>query len=572
MAKKKKFNRTTKERVFYSGLSDVPPIPAAIYDMEWNNTGSWRYQKPIYEERIPPCTNECGTNNDIRLFIDQVTQKKYKDAFLTILKNNPFPSIIGRVCYHPCEGACNRTDFDQSVSVNAIERFIGDWALKKKISPKRKKKKKKKRVAIVGSGPAGLSCAFYLALEGYNVNIFEAFKSPGGMMRVGIPKYRLPKRILNAEIKRVTGLGVKIIKNKRVGVDFDFEELLEFDAAFLGIGAHGSRSMRVKDEEKYVKRTGLDFLREYNLDNKTKVKRRTAVIGGGNTAMDSARTLLRLGSKPIIVYRRSIAEMPAHPDEIEAVKEEGIEIIFLANPVKFKMKKGRLQGIDCIRMKLGELDKSGRRRPIPIKGSEFFLKVDEVLPAIGEVPDAKPFIGKMELDSDRWMKINEYFQTSIKGVFAGGDGATGMGTVTHAIGEGKKAAFYMDQYLRGKRKFKPYGTDGEIATDINFAYFEHYDRVDQKEIEAKSRKKNFHEVVKGLSESDAIYEANRCFSCGDCTLCDNCYIFCPDTAVDKLKDGYEIDYEHCKGCGLCVSECPRHAVSLIEEVGWKGKK
>ena len=568
----------------------MPPMPASLGTTLYNKTGSWRYMRPFYLDKTPPCSHNCPAGEDISLQISLIAQGRFEEALELIRLENPFPGVTGRVCPHPCETECNRAEYGGRVAIHDLERFVADHATPKLPSVQASQRRDAK-VAIIGSGPAGLTCAYHLARWGYPVTVFEALPVPGGMMRVGIPDYRLPKDVLEREIAAIEALGVEIKTNMRLGDNLSLDDLGDYKAIFIAVGLSKSRRLNIPGEEARGVIPGLEFLKRLNLGEEVRVGSRVVVVGGGNTAMDAARSALRLGAKVTVLYRRSRQEMPAIPEEVEEALEEGVDIQFLATPVEVLTRDGQVVGLRCIRMRLGEPDESGRRRPIPIEGSEFTVQADAVIPAIGQVADLS-FLeaGSWKLEVERGrIAINEAGATTRPGIFAGGDVATPFGTVAHAIGSGKRAAMAIDRYLRGEElpsfppfeesvRFSPRPVESEIVRfeDLNLAYFEWAERRESAVRPPEERVKDFDEVALGLDEEQALAEASRCFNCGTCIMCDNCLNFCPDVAISR-KNGsgpvsypfYEINYDYCKGCGICAEECPRDAISLEEETKWR---
>ncbi len=555
-----------------------------------NKTGSWKYIRPLYQDKTPPCNEGCPAGEDIEGYMYLISQGKIKEAWELLRKDNPLPAVCGRVCFHPCELSCNRKDFDEAVSINQVERYLGDFGLETgkvtKVDEKRKEK-----IAIIGSGPAGLSAAYQLARMGYGVAIFEALPVAGGILRVGIPSYRLPKKILEREIKLITDMGVKIHTGKRVGKDVPFSDLKKYDAVFIATGVHISRKMGAKNEDAKGVLSGLDFLKEINMGKRPKIGKRVAVIGGGNTAIDAARSVLRLGSTPIIVYRRTRAEMPAIEEEIEEAEREEIEFIFLAAPQEVIVRAGKITAIDCIKMKLGKADASGRRRPEPIKRSNFKIKVDNVITAIGEAADLAFLSDEVKVENGS-IVADETCQTTKKGIFAGGDVIDQPHTVVDAIGSGKRAALEIDKFIRkldvdfeqyrigevGNFSMERYMGNDTVekvnhentvvrADDLNLDYFEHMERTEKQRITVKKAKKGFMEVNTGFTGEMVKKEASRCFNCAVCNECEICLIFCPDVAIVRKDDGkgFDFKYDYCKGCGICAHECPRNAMSMTRE-------
>ena len=554
----------TVPKVILEREPDYPPWAVSLTNTLVNRTGSWRIFRPKYLDKIPPCNDACPAHENIQGYMELVKQKRYLEAYELIIENNPFPSITGRVCFHPCEAACNRGEYDEALGIQNVERFLGDYGLKK---AKREKLRKEngKQIAVIGSGPAGLSCGYYLAKLGYKVTIYEHFSLPGGMLRVGIPAYRLPKYILDKEIKKLEVLGVKIKTNFTIGDDLTLEEMRQnYDAVFIATGAHKSRKLDVPGEEAKGVLSGLEFLAKINMGKRPRIGKQVLVIGGGNTAIDAARSALRLGAQPKILYRRTRQEMPAVADEVNEAEKEGISIEFLVAPVKVIKSKGQATRLECQRMKLGKPDASGRRRPVPIKGSNFRIKCNSIISAIGEQIDLTYLTDDIKttgwgIDADEWGR------TSVANVFAAGDCVTGPKMVVDAIGAGKRVALAIDSYFSCKEiKTEPKSELAQYA-NLNLAYFEPAVRIAMPSLNLKERKKNFKEVHLGYNEPLTNTEAERCFSCGICNKCDNCYVFCPDLAVMKSDDKYEFDYDFCKGCGVCAYECPRYAITMEEE-------
>ncbi len=562
---------TPDHKVIIEREADMPPSPISLGTTLYNKTGSWRTFRPIYDEKLPSCNHACPAGEKIQSYLNLVLKKDFAEAYKVLTGDNPLPSVCGRVCYHPCETECNRKDYDEAIGIHNIERFIGDFG-RKNVRHKPSAEKRAAKVAIVGSGPGGLSCAYQLAKLGYRVTVLEAHGLPGGMLRVGIPDYRLPKDILDDEIKTIEELGVEIKTNVRIGKDIPFSDLrANYQAVFIATGAHKDRLLEVPNEESRGVIPGLEFLSDVNLGQAVnrhtswRLGKKVAVIGGGNTAMDAARVALRLGAKPVILYRRTKNEMPAIPDEIESARVEGIAFSFLVAPVQVLAKRGQVVGIELLKMRLGEPDSSGRRRPVPVPKSNFRLAFDTIIPAIGEIVDMS-FLPE-DLKKTGWgIDAGERGLTNLPGIFAGGDCVTGPKTVVEAIGTGKKAAGMIDRFLRGEPlEFKTEDKPVVGFENIVIDYFEPAKRKKMPQIPLKERKKSLGEVNIGYELEDAVSEADRCFSCGICNQCDNCRIFCPDIAITRDDDTYEVAYDYCKGCGICVSECPRDVISLVEE-------
>jgi NADPH-dependent glutamate synthase beta subunit-like oxidoreductase len=535
--------------------------------------------RPRFVPKIPPCTFTCPSGTDIRRYLTYISQSEeykrdyeesLKEAWYIITDKNPLPAVCGRVCPHPCEKECNRNAKDTPVSINSVERFIGDFGIENNMELRRlSDEKRDEKIAIVGSGPSGLSCAYQLARRGYNVTIFEAFEKPGGMLRYGIPAYRLPEKILDAEIAAIEKLGVEIKCSCRVGNDIAFDKLKEeYDAVYVAIGAHEGVKLNIPDEDVDNVISGVEYLHKINAGEKIDIGDKVVVIGGGNSAIDAARVSKRLGAEVTIVYRRTKNEMPAIEHEIIAAEEEGIKFEFLAAPVSIiKNGDNRATGIKCIKMQLGEPDESGRPRPIPIEGSEFTIEATMVIPAISQIPE---FTGIDVLKNDKgWISVDEHAQTQIKGVFAGGDVTNQLGLVTDAIGLGRKAAEAIDAYLNPTQEEE---TQEKGAPEVvirydkmNLNYYKPLPRTQPQCLSVDERVDNFNEVAMTLTMDQVIEETKRCMSCGMCFDCENCYTFCSDNAVKKLPKGqhFEFQLETCQGCKKCAEECPCGYIEMV---------
>jgi NADPH-dependent glutamate synthase beta subunit-like oxidoreductase len=578
-----------KQKVTFKHLHDIPPISVSLGSMDWNKTGSWRYLRPRYVSRTPPCNEACPAGNDVEGFMVLTREGKFREAYELIREENPFPGICGRVCFHPCELSCNRREFDEPLAIHEIERFLADSQSQSKKGPPAPRRKRKETIAVIGSGPAGLTCAYHLSRWGYGVTVFEAESSPGGILRYAIPEYRLPRAIVEREIADVQSKGVEIRTKTRIGKDLGFENLKSFQAVFIGTGAHQERSLNIEGEHLGGVVSGLAVLREIRAGRTLSLGRKVSVVGGGNAAIDVARSALRLGAETVeIFYRRSREEMPAFPDEVEEALREGVQIHFLVSPTKIVGEGMKATGMDCVEMRLGDPDESGRRRPIAIEGSRFEVLSDTIVAAIGEFPDLTFLPSEVRTQGER-VEINEMGLVHPKGHFAGGDAAMADHTVAVAIGSGKKAALAIHEYLEGKGSSKTFqtiqvGERGSVSLkkyfdpaegaenppvitfqEIHTDTFEHRPRIQAPGLPLEERRENFHEIHGGLTKEKAEEEACRCFNCGICNHCDNCRTFCPDMAVKKKKDRYEIDYDYCKGCGICFEECPRGAVLLEGE-------
>ena len=564
-------------------------IPISYGSTELIETGKWGFQKPQTSFMTAPCQETCPAGNPIPQFLYLATEGRYPEALHALLKENPFPGVCGRVCFHPCETDCNRAQYDESVSIHAMERYVFDATARQTPELEPLAEGGGKQVAVVGAGPAGLSCAYFLSLLGHRVTLFEARKELGGVMRWGIPAYRLPKQVLKKEIQRVLRLGVKTKTGVRVGKDIPFEKLGGFDAVFLSPGAQESALLGIEGEGLKQILKGGDFLDRINSNGKVAPGKEILVIGGGNTAMDVARSALRLGSRVTVAYRRTRQEMPAIEDEIHDAEEEGAGFEFLVQPVKIALLKSGKVSVTFQRMKLGRRDQSNRRRAIPIKDEFFSLKADGVISAVGENVDVswvpQPLTHKGLID------VGPFFSTSGNRIFAGGDAVAQPRTIVTAISAGKKAAISIDVHLRGISPEEIFpgigvGSKGSVSFEgylagvrggkwpkpkeivsydkLNTLYFERRQRAQMPKLDRGAALKGFAEVNTGFSAEQARVSASRCFSCGTCNYCYNCYFFCPEGVIslDPVQQTKTVDYDHCKGCGTCATACPRHVVEM----------
>jgi len=506
------------------------------------------------EKDIRPCQIACPAGVHVQGYIALIKQKKYEEALSLIKKNNPLPAICGRICPHPCEAECRRRLVDEPVAINSLKRFITDYEMQRsddrgqttEVRSQRSEELVTHKVAIIGSGPAGLSCAYYLSQQGYKVTIFEALPVLGGMLRVGIPEYRLPKDILNKEIESILNLGVEVKTNVKIGKDLTMGNIFKqgYKAIFIGTGAHRSLKLNIPNEDSKGVVPGIDFLRDLNLGKKVKVGKNVVIIGGGNVAIDTARSSLRLGAEKVtILYRRSRKEMPASPGEVEEAEKEGVKIKFLVAPVEVLTRNNKVVSLRCIKMQLGAPDASGRRRPIPISGSEFNLSIDMIIPAIGQAPDTSYFkeygIG---VAKRRTIQIDEdTLLTSKDGVFAGGDTVLGPATAVEAIAQGRKAAQSIIAYIKGRKAAQSIIAYIKGEKEVELQAKKDYGELPPntplkkrqkiKTLPVGARKSNFKEVELGLTEKQALKEAERCLSCGICSECLQCEEACKAEAI-----------------------------------------
>lgn len=520
-----------------------------------NETGSWRTERPVYVDLLPPCNKACPAGENIQQWLFHAEEGDYEAAWREIMVNNPLPATMGRVCYHPCQTACNRCQLDEAVGINAIERFLGDKALAEGWEVPAGAADTGKRVLVVGAGPSGLSAAYHLRRLGHDVEVRDAGPMAGGMMRFGIPAYRLPRDILDAEIKRIEDMGVKFTFNAKVDNVEDVKN--DYDAVFLAVGAHIGRHANIPAGGSAKVMDAVEMLADMEGDEKPMLGRRVVIYGGGNTAIDAARTAKRLGAEEaVIVYRRTRDRMPAHDSEVMEAEEEGIMMRWLST----------IKHIDGGKLTVEkmELDENGFPQPT---GEYEELGADSVVMALGQESD----LGLVERAKDIEIKngvvqVNNQMMTGIKGVFVGGDMVPSERTVTVAIGHGKKAARYIDAYLRGDT-YTPAPKHADATFDnLTTWYYADAPHQVRERIEGARRASTFDEVVKGLDETSAIFEARRCMSCGNCFGCDNCFGVCPDNAITKIRPTeYVFKYDYCKGCGICVEECPCGAIQMIPE-------
>jgi len=523
-----------------------------------NKTGSWRDQRPRYVHRLPPCNHACPAGENIQQWLYHAESGDYETAWRELVRDNPLPAVMGRVCYHPCETACNRGQLDETVGVHGVERFLGDEAIRRGWQLTVDAKPSGKRVLVVGAGPSGLSAAYQLARRGHAVTIREAGPMAGGMMRFGIPRYRLPRDVLDAEIQRILDLGITLECDTKVTSILDDMRDGDFDATFLAVGAHiGKRAYIPAGEAAHIL-DAVTMLRGMEGEERPLLGRRVVVYGGGNTAMDAARTARRLGaSEAIVVYRRTRDRMPAHDFEVQEALEEGVLMKWLST-IKH-VDEGRLL------LEKMELDEAGFPQPT---GETEELAADSLVLALGQEADLSLLDGVPGLRiEDGVVAVDAQMMTGHEGIFAGGDMVPAERTVTVGVGHGKQAARNIDAWLRGTEFVHP--PEGELASfdKLNVWYYADAPKTVAPQLDAIRRQSNFDEVTTGLDEDTALFEARRCLSCGNCFGCDNCYGVCPDNAVLKVPeaDGYAFDLDYCKGCGICVAECPCGAIEMIPE-------
>ncbi|MDR1393606.1 MAG: NAD(P)-binding protein [Bifidobacteriaceae bacterium] len=536
------------------GLS-APAGSSAVY-----HTGSWRTERPVYLSLLPPCSAACPAGEEIQawLYEAQEAGPGYERAWRLLTQENPLPAIMGRVCYHPCQTACNRVMLDEMVGINAVERFLGDLAIEKgwRFEPPSDSLLSGKRVLVIGSGPAGLSAAYHIRRLGHEVSVYEAKEQTGGMLRYGIPAYRLPRPVIDAEVSRLAAIGVQFQTNQRV------EDLTEaangFDGIVLCVGAGVGAHVAIPAASAAKVLDAVNLLEETAAGSPPRLGRRVVVYGGGNTAMDAARTARRLGAEDaVVIYRRTKEQMPAHEEEYRDAISEGIRVKWLSTISE--VEQGR---IVIERM---ELDQAGRPQPTGVFDE---IAADTVVLAIGQEADLDIVAGVDGITVHNGViALDEHMMTGRAGFFAAGDAAPGDRTATYAVGQGKLAARNVDAYLRGVVYTAPERQAEATFSRLNTWYYADAPLQNRPELEAVRRTSGFEEVVRGLSEESALFEARRCMSCGNCFECDNCYGLCPDDVIVKLGYGqkYSIDLNYCKGCGICAAECPCGCIEMVPE-------
>ena len=540
--------------------------------------------RPVYVESLPPCTGNCPSGNKIRgwLTVIQLREKlglsldeACEQAFQLEMETNPFPSVMGRVCPHPCETGCNRGKKDGSVGINSVERFIGDYALDHGLKAQmiEGEAPKKEKIAVVGAGPSGLSCAYQLARRGYKVTVFESLPKPGGMLRYGIPVYRLPREIIDAEVQRILDLGVELKLDTKIGKDVSYDDIKkDYDAIYVAIGAHEGKAMGIPGEEGPGLWTGTEFLNHANSGKKVDIGTNVVVIGGGDTAIDAARVSKRLigdsaamaskmGAQVTILYRRTRAEMPAIEREIDEAIEEDINLEYLAAPIEIlRDDEGAVRAMVVQRMELGEPDDSGRRRPVPIEGDTYELQIQTVITAVSQKPDLAAMHSE-EL-GDGWLNGDEWGFTGVEGVWTGGDNIN-LGIATTSIGQARLAAIAIDAKLQGK-ELEPIEKREMIRSEkLKLDWYKPIERTQRQIKSPDDRLANpYDEVDLGVTPDDALIECDRCFSCGRCFGCENCWMYCQANVFAKIDPPtpghfFEIKkMEVCDGCKKCWEECP----------------
>ncbi|RXK86204.1 NAD(P)-binding protein [Filimonas effusa] len=520
-------------------------------------TGALRSQHPVYKDFLPPCNNACPAGENIQAWLSLAQEGQLYEAWQKLVEENPMPAVHGRVCYHPCESACNRASVDAPVSIHAVERFLGDKALEEGWAIRNTAVKTGKRVLVIGGGPSGLSAAYHLTRLGHEVEIYEAGPMLGGMMRFGIPAYRLPRNILDAEIKRILDLGIKVKLGCKVD-DIEKEKASgNFDAVFVAIGAGLAKKIDIPGQAAAKMLDAVSFLRDVEMGTAPKLGRKVAVYGGGNTAIDAARTAKRLGADAFIIYRRDREHMPAHDAEADDALTEGVKINWLRS---IKNVDDNDFVVEVMEIQDGKLTGTGKFET---------LEADALIMALGQDTDAG-FLSKLSgiaLSKDGTLQVDDTMMTGHKGVFAGGDMVPSQRTVTIAVGHGKKAARHIDAHLKSSKWEKALKNELVGFEKLHVWYKTLAPQQEQAILDAAERTASFQEVLGSYTQAEALYEAQRCLSCGNCFECDGCYGSCPEDAILKLGKGnrYEYDYNKCTGCAVCYEQCPCHAIEMVPE-------
>jgi NADPH-dependent glutamate synthase beta subunit-like oxidoreductase len=538
-------------------MRDVTRLPDLLHGRP--HTGPVRERRPVYVDLLPPCNAGCPAGENIQAWLAHTKAGRHEEAWRQLVADNPLPAIHGRVCYHPCESVCNRADLDSAVSIHSVERFLGDLALERGWRFDPPPSGSDKRVLVIGAGPCGLSAAYHLSRLGHEVEIRDSGEETGGMMRYGIPAYRLPRDVLTGELERIAAMGVLVTCGHKVEDLVAEREEGAFDAVFVAVGAHLSKRVDIpaRDASKIV--DAVSFLRSVASGERPVIGRRVAVYGGGNTAMDAARVARRMGAdEALIVYRRTREQMPAHLDEAEDAEREGVRIHWLRTIATF--------GGPELQVEVMELDEAGYPQPT---GRFETLAADTVIAALGQECDTA-FLRRVpgvEFERDGTVQVSPSLQTGSPGLFAGGDMVPSEQTVTVGVGHGKKAARHIDAWLRGAAAVSAPKHELASFDTLHLWYFGDNPRRQQPELPVEERVADFAEVVGGLSAEEAVYEAGRCLSCGNCFECDGCLGACPEDAVIKLGEGhrYRFDYDLCTGCGVCFEQCPVHAIEMVPE-------
>lgn len=538
--------------------SDLTRLPDLAHGTP--RAGPVRLRYPVYVDLLPPCNDACPAGENIQAWLSHVRAGRHEQAWRRLVSDNPFAAIHGRVCYHPCETHCNRGQLDSPVAIHAVERFLGDLATQNRWEFAPPAARNGKRVLVVGAGPSGLSAAYHLALRGHDVEIRDAGPEPGGMMRYGIPSYRLPREVVDAEVDRIAALGVRLTCGHQVEDLAAERDSGDFDAVFVAVGAHLAKRVDIPGRDAGALLDAVTFLRSVAAGQPPELGRHVAVYGGGDTAMDVARVARRLGAEDsVIIYRRTREQMSAHAEETEEAEREGVRINWLRTITAFDRPDLQVEVMD--------LDEHGQPRPT---GRFEKLAADTVIMALGQKTESEFMrtLPGVRFDDDGTVQVSPTLMTGCPGVFAGGDMVPGERTVTVGVGHGKRAARHIDAWLAGRSGERPPSHPPVAFDDLHLWYFGDAPQRPQPHLDAERSVAGFDEVVGGLTEQAAVYEAARCLSCGNCFECDGCYGACPEDAIIKVAEGhhgYEFVYDRCTGCGACFEQCPVHAIEMLPE-------
>ena len=552
-------------RVAIGPVQEMPVLAFSTGTTEVNLTGGWKSVRPLYQDKRAPCQQGCPAGEDVARYLRAVQRGQYDEGWRLIMEDNLFPAVMGRVCYHPCEAACNRGSYDEPVAIHAVERFLGDYGLDNGLRLDGPASRRREQVAIIGAGPAGLAAAYHLARRGYGVTVFEAQPEPGGVLRWGIPPYRLPRDILRQEIARLESLGVKICSSVAVGRDVPWKTLEAYQAVLVATGLPRVRRVLEVGNEVEGLYDGLEFLRHVAAGTVPQVGRRVAVIGGGNVAIDAARSAMRLGADEVsLVCVEPPEAMPAHPEEVEEAALEGVGFLCgyaVRGPL---VTNGRITALEVAAVRFLGREPDGGVRFEPMRSPVRPLLVDTVIQAVGQEADLQFLPRNLAVAgrpvADAWGRLQNTL------VFAAGDVVSGPARVVDAVGAGKRVAMGIHRQLNGESGD---GADDVVQTvqigDLNLLYFGLAPRTTIPHLSAEARRGSMAEVNGGWGEGQVGAEAARCFNCGVCTGCDNCLVFCPDVAIRKNGQPYTYDAldQYCKGCGICARECPRHVITMV---------
>jgi len=539
---------------------DTTPI---IDLTESKGSGPLRARRPVYVDLLPPCNHACPAGENIQAWLSLAQSGRYREAWEVLVRDNPLPAVHGRVCYHPCESRCNRAELDAAVSIHAVERFLGDLATRERWPLRIEAAASTKRVLVVGAGPSGLSAAYHLARLGHSVEVHEAGSLPGGMMHFGIPAYRLPRAELLREVARIEAMGVKLVMNHRVEDLMAEQAAGGFDAIFVAIGAGVAKRVDIPTRDAARVLDAVALLHQATSGEAPRLGRRVVVYGAGDTAMDAARTARRLGAEEtLILYRRDRTHMSAHAFELTEAIDEGVKVKWLSS----------IRDITGTELKVERMELDSQGRPQPTGRFET-LSADAIVLALGEETDSGFLrqVSGITLAADGSIEVGPDAMTGHPGVFAGGDMVPGAHSVTVAVGDGKRAARHIDAWLRGGR-FETASKHSLVSFDmLHLPLYSDADPKPQQALAPEQRVRGFEEVVAGLTEAEARYEAQRCLSCGNCFECDGCYAACPEQAIVKLGPGqaYRYDYAKCTGCAVCFEHCPCHAIEMVREPGYE---